>query len=140
MNELLEILSETLSQKKLDDIDFERGSFGYILKNLKLKTYLANRLVYGKNVKFNYQFWMGIFYKQRKPSSALVDAFSKCFDLNFAFRNYDSVTFTCGYPKKDDKERRITFKNPHIRISEGKTEWGAKAGRKYFVISWEDRI
>lgn len=58
----------------------------------------------------------------------------------FSIKQFSKVTFTLGYPKKDDTSRRMTFQNPHIRIGEGKTEWGAKAGRKYFVISWEDRI
>lgn len=51
----------------------------------------------------------------------------------FHMNYFSQVTFTLGYPKKDDTSRRMTFQNPHIRIGEGKTEWGAKAGRKYFV-------
>ena len=58
----------------------------------------------------------------------------------FHINQFSQVTFTLGYPNSGDKERRIVFKNAHIRIGEGKKEWGAKAGRKYFVISWEDRI
>lgn len=53
------------------------------------------------------------------------------------FRKFDAIEFTCGYPKKEDTSRRMTFQNPHIRIGEGKTEWGAEKGKKYFVISWD---
>ena len=53
------------------------------------------------------------------------------------FKRFDTLVFTLGYPKADDTERRLVFKNPSIRIGEGKPEWGAKAGKLYFVISWE---
>lgn len=53
-------------------------------------------------------------------------------------RGYDTLVFTLGYPKADDAERRLTFKNPKIRIDEGKPEWGAEPGKLYFVITWEE--
>ena len=37
----------------------------------------------------------------------------------------DRLVFTLGYPKVDDTERRLVFKNPRIRIGTGKPEWGA---------------
>lgn len=52
-------------------------------------------------------------------------------------KNYDRLVFTLGYPKADDTERRLTFKNPKIRIGTGKPEWGAEPGKTYFVITWE---
>ncbi|MBR6448407.1 MAG: hypothetical protein IKS96_00425 [Fibrobacter sp.] len=52
--------------------------------------------------------------------------------------NVDRLVFTLGYPKADDTERRLEFKNPRIRIDEGKPEWGAEPGKIYFVITWED--
>lgn len=54
-----------------------------------------------------------------------------------SFTNFDTLVFTLGYPKADDTERRITFKNPKIRINTGKPEWGAEPNKEYFVISWE---
>lgn len=51
---------------------------------------------------------------------------------------FDKIVFTLGYPKSDDAERRMEFNNPKIRIDEGKPEWGAEPGKKYFVITWED--
>ena len=53
-------------------------------------------------------------------------------------RKFDKLVFTLGYPRADDKERRLTFKNPKIRIGTGKPEWGAEPGKNYFVISWEE--
>ena len=52
-------------------------------------------------------------------------------------RGYDSLVFTLGYPKADDTERRLVFKNPKIRIGTGKPEWGANPNKEYFVITWE---
>ena len=59
-------------------------------------------------------------------------------DLNviFGIDKFESLIFTLGYPNADDTERRLTFKNPKIRIGYGKPEWGAEPGKMYFVISW----
>lgn len=55
-----------------------------------------------------------------------------------ALKHFDRLVFTLGYPKADDTERRLEFKNPKIRIGTGRPEWGAEPGKMYFVISWED--
>ena len=54
-----------------------------------------------------------------------------------AFKSFDKLVFILGYPKADDTERRLTFKNPKIRIGQGRHEWGAALGVNYFVITWE---
>ena len=54
-----------------------------------------------------------------------------------SFTDVDRLVFTLGYPKANDTERRLTFRNPRIRIGTGKPEWGAEPGKRYFVISWE---
>ena len=51
---------------------------------------------------------------------------------------FDTLVFTLGYPKADDTERRLTFKNPRIRIGTGRLEWGAVHGKLYFMITWEE--
>ena len=51
--------------------------------------------------------------------------------------DFDTIVFTLGYPKADDTERRLTFKNPRIRIGTGRPEWGAEPGKQYFIITWE---
>lgn len=53
---------------------------------------------------------------------------------------FDAATFTLGYPKKGDMSRRMTFKIESITIKEGKLEWGAEIGKKYFVIKLGERI
>ena len=53
-------------------------------------------------------------------------------------KTFDRLVFTLGYPKADDTERRLTFKNPKIRIGTGKPEWGAEQGKLYFVITWSE--
>ena len=65
------------------------------------------------------------------------------FDVSFHLKwpeeqGFDRLVFTLGYPKSTDKERRLEFKNPKIRIGEGCPEWGAEPGKLYFVITWED--
>jgi hypothetical protein len=52
-------------------------------------------------------------------------------------KTFDRLVFTLGYPKAGDNERRLEFKNPKIRIGEGRHEWGAEPGKNYFVITWE---
>ena len=54
------------------------------------------------------------------------------------FLSFDKVVFTLGYPKANDTERRLEFKNPKIRIDKGRPEWGAQHGKTYFVITWEE--
>lgn len=53
-------------------------------------------------------------------------------------KSFDTLVFTLGYPKADDTERRLVFKNPKIRIDTGNPEWGAESGKQYFVITWEE--
>lgn len=54
-------------------------------------------------------------------------------------RQFSRVTFTLGYPKAEDMERRMTFNNPKIRIGTGRPEWGAKPVEKYFIITWDKK-
>lgn len=68
---------------------------------------------------------------------------SNNFDVSFHLKwpeeqGFDTLVFTLGYPKAGDTERRLTFKNPRIRIGTGKPEWGAEPGKLYFVITWEE--
>ena len=54
------------------------------------------------------------------------------------FLPFDKVVFTLGYPKANDTELRLEFKNPKICIDKGRPEWGAEHGKTYFVITWEE--
>lgn len=69
--------------------------------------------------------------------SRLVAAMVPFTGTVLSFTNFGTLVFTLGYPKADDTERRLVFKNPQIRIGEGKPEWGAEPGKQYFVIEWE---
>lgn len=55
-----------------------------------------------------------------------------------AFKSFDRLVFTLAYPKAGDTERRLEFKNPKIRIGQGRHGWGAALGVNYFVITWEE--
>lgn len=50
------------------------------------------------------------------------------------------VEFSLGYPKKGDSERRMTFELKDITIGEGKPEWGAEKGKRYFVFKLGRRV
>ena len=64
----------------------------------------------------------------------LVDDVQYCLNC----LDFDRLVFTLGYPKAGDKERRIVFKTPRIRIGQGRPEWGAEPGKQYFVITWKE--
>ena len=75
------------------------------------------------------------FWKKRLRNITLKTDLSTVYE---GFQRYDRLVFTLGYPKADDSERRLEFKNPHIRIGTGRTEWGAEPGKNYFVITWSE--
>lgn len=56
--------------------------------------------------------------------------------LNNAF-NYKTITFSNGY-SKDRPQFEIELKG--IEIKEGKPEWGAQPGKKYFVLTLGEEI
>ena len=68
----------------------------------------------------------------------LVSAMVPLTGTVLSFTDFDSLVFTLGYPKAGDTERRLTFKNPKIRVGTGRSEWGAEPGKNYFVITWEE--
>ena len=51
---------------------------------------------------------------------------------------YDVLEFSLAYPSRAEKEKWLTFKNPKIRIGEGRPECGAEHGKTYFVITWDE--
>ena len=51
------------------------------------------------------------------------------------FKSFDKITFSNGYSKMRD-QFDIELKN--IEIKEGKKDWGATDGKKYFTISLGD--
>lgn len=55
-------------------------------------------------------------------------------------KEFKSVHFTLGYPKRDDKERNMEFEFKGIEIGKGKEEWGAEKDKFYFVIKLGNRI
>lgn len=52
-------------------------------------------------------------------------------------KQFDRLRFVLGYPKSNNEDRILEFKNPKIRIGTGRPEWGAVPGVNYFVITWE---
>lgn len=53
------------------------------------------------------------------------------YDQLYDFKKFDEVYFKNGY-LKDSPFLKVKCKG--IRIGEGKPEWGAEPGKKYFVI------
>ena len=52
-------------------------------------------------------------------------------------KGYTHAHFTLGYPKRDDESRHMVRRIKEIVIAEGRVEWGAEKGKKYFVIRFE---
>ena len=53
------------------------------------------------------------------------------------FKEFSSVVLTLGYPEKDDASRHLEKQIDRITIGEGRFEWGAIPGKKYFVIKYK---
>lgn len=49
---------------------------------------------------------------------------------------YNEVELTEGYPKREDKERRLIKKFKRVWISWGRPEWGAPE-KRCFIIQWK---
>lgn len=81
--------------------------------------------------------YIGQFCEQLRTSEPnKSNDFSIGFHLHWP-EHYDKVVFTLGYPKEGAVGRRLEFANPKVEIREGRPEWGAEPGKKYFVITWE---
>ena len=59
---------------------------------------------------------------------------------DFAFKQFDYVEFTLGYPSADNADARVRFKFEGIEKNTGRIEWGAESGKKYYVIRIGERI
>lgn len=55
-------------------------------------------------------------------------------DNFFVPNKFISNVLTLGYPKGGDTSRILEFEHLGIDIWEGKQEWGAEPGKRYFVI------
>lgn len=75
------------------------------------------------------------FCKEQNPHQPWLNPTGSIY---FKIRDFEKLILTLGYPKATDTERRLEFNNPKIRIGEGKPEWGAEPGKKYFVITWDN--
>jgi hypothetical protein len=49
-------------------------------------------------------------------------------------KKFEFNIMTLGYPKSTDTSRILKLEHAGIEIREGKPEWGAIPGKKYFVI------
>lgn len=77
---------------------------------------------------------------QKFPTVDDIIEFSRGkYDFNL-FNDFDEVEYTCGYPRKGDKERRMVFDMPTLRVEKGVQEWGATANKYYFVVKWGKRL
>ena len=82
------------------------------------------------------EYWIRRFVKDKSLGFRGVDDLTDYLALDGL--DFDRLVFTLGYPKADDTERRLTFKNPKIRVGTGRPEWGAEHGKLYFVITWSE--
>lgn len=57
-----------------------------------------------------------------------------------SFSIFKNNIMTLGYPKKTESDKIQIFEHAGIEIRTGNPEWGAKEGKKYFVIKHGKRI
>lgn len=62
-----------------------------------------------------------------------------CYGPFHLFKRFEKIVFTLGYPKANDKSRRMEFKNPIIFRGTGNPKMGAEPGKEYFVIYWDNK-
>ena len=81
-------------------------------------------------------------YRERTPywHKRLCNLVWEDVDRYYKIKHFDAVTFTLGYPRKDDMERRMTFRIERIAVGGGKPEWGAEPYKSYFIIRLGERI
>ena len=65
---------------------------------------------------------------------------NECDYHRVVFKRFDTTTLTLGYPKSTDTDRIIKYVHAGIEIREGRAEWGAVPGVKYFVIKHGKRL
>ena len=83
--------------------------------------------------------YYGVRFCKKVNQSCKKDDYCKCAECEpFSPKQFSTITFTCGYPKKEDSKRRITFQNPKIRIGKGNPDWGAENEKKYFILTWDN--
>jgi hypothetical protein len=83
-----------------------------------------------------------------KPKEESLKSRNKCvksivlsqFFKDKYFKKFDTTTITKGYPKKDDKSRRRSYKHLGIEIRTGNPKWGAEPDKLYFVIIHGEEI
>lgn len=56
----------------------------------------------------------------------------------FGVKPFTHVHFTLGYPARDETSRHMVKRIKEIVVAEGNPKWGAKPGKKYFVIRFKD--
>ena len=75
------------------------------------------------------------------PCSGSKNCFDKCSNCSaLHYRHYDTVEFSLGYPKRDDKSRRMKFKVEYIIIDYGNVELGAPKDKEVFIIMLGERL
>jgi hypothetical protein len=78
-------------------------------------------------------YWMTRLLTSRKG----VDAATWQWPVGFYAGKFNIVVFQHGYAKNAP---RMRFRTTGIRVDEGREEWGAIPGKKYFVIKLGERI
>lgn len=120
----MEVLNLTLKKKWFDMILSGEKTEEY----REIKGYWYNRLNTNKDFKMCMSCDLTI---SRCPNCGLYGFKTDLSKLPIAFKHFDAIKFTNGYGK--DKPN-FTIECRDIEIREGKKEWGAEAGVKYFVI------
>lgn len=87
---------------------------------------IGNTLHYHKDMR-NFNYFFGSHSNELTRSQAAI-LYLKCYGV---LKDFDTITFSNGYAT-DRPQFDIELKG--IEIKEGKPEWGAEPGKKYFVL------
>lgn len=91
--------------------------------------YWCNRFLLFNGENKSKKWWSDEFFSY----SSLEDTIENI-SLFCSFKSFEYNIMTLGYPKARDTERILKLEHKGIEIRTGNIEWGAEAGKLYFVI------
>ena len=107
------------------------------LTKLKIKSedyreitpYFCNKFLLFNGKSMSKKWWFLNFFENRSIKKTIVSLIG-----NTTFKNFNSNIMTLGYPKSTYLDRILKLEHKGIEIREGNPDWGAEAGKLYFVI------
>lgn len=113
----MKTLHKTIKKKWFDMIVSGEKKHEY----LEIKSYWINRLIKSIEVENPFRDYPALYYLLENAPQELI----------FEFKDFQTVTCRNGY---NQTSPLVVWKHEKITIGEGKPEWGAEPGKKYFIL------